>query len=59
MALNELLVKTNEKPAILFSIIRFALTWAKFSPGLPETMRLLGKDETVARLDLAIASVNS
>lgn len=57
--LNELLVKTNEKPAILFSIIRFALTWAKFSPGLPETMRLLGKDETVARLDLAIASVNS
>lgn len=56
--LNELLAKTNEKPAILFSIIRFALTWAKFSPGLPETMRLLGKDETVIRLDRAIASAN-
>ena len=52
--LNELLVETAQKPMILFSIIRFALTWAPFSPGLPETMRLLGRDETLARLNQAV-----
>lgn len=52
--LNELLVETEQKPMILFSIIRFALTWAPFSPGLPETMRLLGRDETLARLNQAV-----
>lgn len=55
-ALNQLLAETNEKPVIMFGIIRFALTWAQFSPGLPETMRLLGKDETLTRLDDAINS---
>ena len=53
-ALNELLVETGEKPVTMFGITRFALTWAKFSPGLPETMMLLGKDETLARLNDAI-----
>lgn len=52
--LNELLVETEQKPMILFSIIRFALTWAPFSPGLPETMRLLGRDETLVRLNQAV-----
>lgn len=52
--LNELLVETEQKPMILFSIIRFALTWAPFSPGLPETMRLLGRDETLVRLKQAV-----
>ncbi|MDO4271728.1 MAG: glutamate--tRNA ligase [Candidatus Saccharibacteria bacterium] len=53
-ALNELLDQSNEKPVIMFGIIRFALTWAQYSPGLPETMRLLGKDETLARLSIAV-----
>lgn len=53
-ALNNLLEQTGEKPPIMFGIVRFALTWAKFSPGLPETMMLLGKDETLARLKAAI-----
>lgn len=53
-ALNELLTQSGEKPVIMFGIIRFALTWAKYSPGLPETMRLLGKDEVLARLSAAI-----
>lgn len=53
-ALNDLLEQTGEKPPIMFGIVRFALTWAKFSPGLPETMMLLGKDETLARLKAAI-----
>ena len=56
--LNQLLVETNQKPMVLFGIIRFALTWAPFSPGLPETMRLLGRDETLARLDAAIVAAN-
>lgn len=53
-ALNDLLEQTGEKPPIMFGVVRFALTWAKFSPGLPETMMLLGKDETLARLKAAI-----
>ena len=52
--LNKLLEQTSQKPAILFSLIRYALTWAPFSPGLPETMQVLGKDTTLARLQTAI-----
>ena len=52
--LNELLQTTDSKPMILFGLIRYALTWAPFSPGLPETMRLLGREETLARIDAAI-----
>lgn len=55
-SLNELLAETSQKPMVLFSIIRFALTWAPFSPGLPETLRLLGRDETLVRLNTAIAA---
>lgn len=55
-SLNELLSDTNEKPVIMFGIIRFALTWAQFSPGLPETIHLLGRDETLARIDDAVNS---
>ncbi|MDR0957120.1 MAG: glutamate--tRNA ligase, partial [Candidatus Nomurabacteria bacterium] len=54
--LNELLVETESKPPQLFGIIRFTLTWAPFSPGLPETMELLGKAEVIGRLDDAITS---
>jgi glutamyl-tRNA synthetase len=52
--LNELLETTAQKPPVLFGIIRFALTWAPFSPSLPETMQLLGKTETLARLQSAL-----
>ena len=52
--LNKLLAETGQKPAVLFSLIRFALTWAPFSPGLPETMQVLGKDTTMQRLQSAI-----
>lgn len=55
-ALNQLLETTGQKPMILFSIIRFAMTWAPFSPGLPETMTVLGQAETLARIDVAIAT---
>ncbi len=49
-ALNELLESTNQKPAILFGLIRIHLTWAPFSPQLDETIALLGKAETIDRL---------
>ncbi len=52
--LNQLLETTSEKPGTLFSLIRFALTWAPFSPGLPETMAILDKDTVAHRLQSAI-----
>lgn len=48
--LNTLLETTGQKPGILFSIIRIHLTWAPFSPGLAETMSILGKEKTLRRL---------
>lgn len=52
--LNTLLETTGEKPGILFSLIRFAVTWAPFSPALPETMTTLGRDRVLMRLQEAI-----
>lgn len=57
--LNELLEQTDQKPGTLFSLIRFAITWAPFSPGLPETMTTLGKEIVLTRLQTAIDSVNA
>jgi len=53
-ALNELLESTGQKPAVLFGSIRLALTWAPFSPGLAETMAVLGKEVTLKRLKVAL-----
>ena len=55
--LNTLLEQTGEKPGTLFSLIRFAITWAPFSPALPETMEVLGRDRTLERLQKAIDAV--
>jgi glutamyl-tRNA synthetase len=52
--LNELLEQTGQKPAVLFSLIRVATTWAPASPGLAETLELLGKDRSLARIDTTI-----
>ncbi len=52
--LNQLLEETGQKPGILFSLIRIALTWAPFSPALNETMAALGKDTVLKRLENAI-----
>jgi glutamyl-tRNA synthetase len=53
--LNKLLQETGQKPGVLFSLIRIATTWAPASPGLAETLSLLGKDKTLSRLDSAIS----
>jgi len=49
-ALNQLLETTGQKPGILFSLIRIVTTWAPFSPQLNDTLALLGKETTLARL---------
>ena len=51
--LNELLESTGQKPGILFSLIRVVVTWAQFSPALPETLEILGKETVLHRLDMA------
>ena len=48
--LNDLLVSTNTKPAVLFSLIRIATTQAPASPGLAETMHVLGKEKSLTRI---------
>jgi glutamyl-tRNA synthetase len=53
--LNQLLEETGQKPAVLFSLIRVATTWAPASPGLAETMHLLGKDKCLHKIDKTLA----
>lgn len=48
--LNDLLTTTGRKPGILFSLVRIATTWAPFSPQLPDTLALLGRERTLSRL---------
>jgi glutamyl-tRNA synthetase len=54
--LNSLLETTGQKPGILFSLIRLAVSWAPFSPALNDTLAALGKEVTLHRLDAAIAA---
>ncbi|MEO6110068.1 MAG: glutamate--tRNA ligase [Candidatus Saccharimonadales bacterium] len=53
--LNTLLETTGQKPGILFSLIRLAVSWAPFSPALNDTLNALGKDTVIQRLQTAIA----
>lgn len=53
--LNGLLEQTGQKPGVLFSLIRIATTWAPFSPQLNDTLALLGRERTLARLKKAAA----
>lgn len=54
--LNTLLETTGQKPGILFSLIRLAVSWAPFSPVLNETLSVLGKETSLKRLQQAIQS---
>jgi glutamyl-tRNA synthetase len=53
-SLNQLLETTGQKPGILFSLIRIAVSWAPFSPALNDTLATLGKEEVRQRLQTAI-----
>jgi glutamyl-tRNA synthetase len=56
--LNGLLEETQQKPAVLFSLIRIATTQAPASPGLAETMAVLGKKRSLSRLQAQINVLN-
>ncbi len=49
--LNQLLETTGQKPGILFSLIRIASTQAPASPGLADTLAVLGKERSLIRLN--------
>lgn len=57
--LNELLETTKQKPAVLFSLVRVATTWSPASPGLAETLAVLGKDRSLQRLSDSIVFLNN
>ena len=48
--LNALLEETGKKPAELFSLIRLSVSYAPFSPALNLTLKVLGKETSLARL---------
>ena len=52
--LNQALEDLQTKPAVLFALLRNALTGARFTPPLNDTMSVLGKGEAVERLSLSI-----
>jgi glutamyl-tRNA synthetase len=54
--LNQLLETTGQKPGVLFSLIRIATTQAPASPGLADTMAVLGKDSVLRRIDAQLAA---
>ena len=55
--LNQLLETTAQKPAVLFSLIRIATTQAPASPGLADTLAVLGKERSLQRIDQTLASL--
>jgi len=56
--LNQLLETTGQKPGILFSLIRLAVSWAPFSPALNDTLATLGRERVLARLDQSLATLS-
>jgi glutamyl/glutaminyl-tRNA synthetase len=55
--LNALLAITHTKPAVLFSLIRIATTQSPASPGLADTLAVLGKDRSLARIDGCLSTL--
>lgn len=55
--LNALLEQTGQKPGILFSLIRIATTQSPASPGLADTLALLGKETALRRIDQQLSAL--
>ena len=55
--LRALVERLGVKPRDAFQPIRIAVTGSKVSPGLFESIELLGRDETLARLAAAASPV--
>jgi glutamyl-tRNA synthetase len=58
-ALRELAAELDLSPRKAFEPIRIAVTGSKVSPGLFESIELLGKDETLRRLSAAAGSAKA
>src|SRR5579862_9496332 len=54
-ALRGVVKRTGRKPGQVFQPIRVALAGKTVSPGIFETLELLGRDESLARIDRALA----
>ena len=54
-SLRGLVEELGEKPRTAFQPIRLAVTGSKISPGLFESLELLGRDESLRRLTSAAA----
>lgn len=52
--LNKLLEETEEKPAVVFSLIRIATTWAPASPQLNTSLAVLGKERVLERINKSL-----
>lgn len=55
--LNGLLETTGQRPGVLFSLIRIATTQAASSPGLADSLHVLGKETSLRRLNAQLASL--
>src|SRR3954470_3730976 len=55
-ALRAVLEELGEKPRTGFQPIRLAITGSKISPGLFESVELLGREESLRRLSAAVAA---
>lgn len=56
--LNKLLKQTNQKPVVLFSLIRVSTTQAPASPGLSQTLAVLGKVRSLERINRQLADLS-
>ncbi len=54
-ALRGVVQSTGEKPGKVFQPVRVAIAGRTVSPGIFETVALLGRDETLSRIDAALA----
>ena len=58
-ALEGVVASREAKPKQVFQPLRVALAGTAISPGIFETVTVLGRDETLARLDLALAHITN
>ena len=54
--LSALLERSGAKPKQLYQAIRVAITGTTVSPGIFDSVAALGREETLARLDHALAA---
>ena len=59
IALRDVVASRDEKPGKVFQPIRVAIAGSTVSPGIFESVALLGREETLARIDRALERVAS